>query len=114
MDKVLSALVDIVEAGRAAQPDDALHAAKRMLLDSVGCALGSYRGQVPTIARLVSGRREKASGARVFGMASRLQPDAAAFANSVMIRFLDYNDSYGSTVGIGHPSDYIPAALAQL
>lgn len=114
MDKVLSALVDIVEAGRAAQPDDALHAAKRMLLDSVGCALGSYRGQVPTIARLVSGRRQKASGARVFGMDSRLQPDAAAFANSVMIRFLDYNDSYGSTVGIGHPSDYIPAALAHL
>jgi 2-methylcitrate dehydratase len=114
MDEVLSALVDIVEAGRAAQPDDALHAAKRMLLDSVGCALGSYREQVPAIARLVSGRRAKASGARAFGIESRLHPDAAAFANSVMIRFLDYNDSYGSTVGIGHPSDYIPAAMAQL
>lgn len=114
MDKVLSALADIVEAGRVAQPDDALHAAKRMLLDSVGCVLGSYPEQVPAIVRQVSSRRAKPSGARGFGIESRLHPDAAAFANSVMIRFLDYNDSYGSTVGIGHPSDYIPAAMAQL
>ena len=114
MDEVLSALVDIVESGRATQPDDALHAAKRMLLDSIGCALGSYREQVPTIIRSISGRRAKPSGARVFGSDGRLHPDAAVFANSVMIRFLDYNDTYGSTVGVGHPSDYIPAAMAQL
>lgn len=114
MDKVLRALTDIVEQGRAAQPDEALHAAKRMMLDSVGCALGSYREQVPAIARGISARRPRPSGARAFGISGRLQPDAAAFANSVMIRFLDYNDSYGSTVGIGHPSDYIPAAMAQL
>ncbi len=112
MDEVLSALVDIVEAGRATPPGDALHAAKRMLLDSVGCALGSYREQVPTIIRRISGRRPAPSGARVFGRDGRLQPDAAVFANSVMIRFLDYNDTYGSTVGVGHPSDYIPAAMA--
>jgi 2-methylcitrate dehydratase len=112
MDEVLGALVDIVEAGRATPPGDALHAAKRMLLDSVGCALGSYREQVPTIIRRISGQRAKPSGARVFGSDGRLQPDAAVFANSVMIRFLDYNDTYGSTVGVGHPSDYIPAAMA--
>jgi 2-methylcitrate dehydratase len=114
MDKVLGALVDIVQAGRAAQPDGALHAAKRMLLDSVGCALGGYREQVPAIVRQVSGRRPKPSGARAFGIEGRLQPDAAAFANSVMIRFLDYNDTYGSAAGVGHPSDYIPAAMAHL
>jgi 2-methylcitrate dehydratase len=114
MDEILDALMDIVAAGRAAQPDDALHAAKRMLLDSIGCALGSYWERVPAIVRAVSGRRPKPSGTRAFGIESRLHPDAAAFANSVMIRFLDYNDSYGSTVGIGHPSDYIPAAMAQL
>jgi 2-methylcitrate dehydratase len=114
MDEVLSALVDIVEAGRVAQPDDALHAAKRMLVDSIGCALGSYREQVPVIARRISARRDKPSGARAFGIARPLHPDAAVFANSVMIRFLDYNDTYGSTAGVGHPSDYIPAAMAQL
>jgi 2-methylcitrate dehydratase len=114
MDQVLSALVDIVEDGRATQPQDALHAAKRMLLDSIGCVLGSHRERVPTIIRGISGQRAKQSGARVFGSDGRLHPDAAVFANSVMIRFLDYNDTYGSTVGVGHPSDYIPAALAQL
>ncbi|HUY50411.1 MAG TPA: MmgE/PrpD family protein [Streptosporangiaceae bacterium] len=113
MDEVLSALVDIVEEGRARQPDDALHAAKRMLLDSVGCVLGSYREQVPAIIRHISARRAKPSGARAFGIEPRLHPDAAVFANSVMIRFLDYNDTYGSTFGVGHASDYIPAALAQ-
>ncbi|MBO0807863.1 MAG: MmgE/PrpD family protein, partial [Actinobacteria bacterium] len=100
------------EAGRRPQPDAAMHAAKRMLLDSIGCALGSYREQVPAIARSVSARRVKPAGARVFGGTHRLHPDAAAFANSVMIRFLDYNDTYGSIVGVGHPSDYIPAAMA--
>jgi 2-methylcitrate dehydratase len=121
MDEVLGALVDIVEAGRGRQSEEAMHAAKRMLLDSVGCALGSYREQVPEIIRGVAGRRALPSGgarvfggAQVFGGEARLQPDAAAFANSVMIRFLDYNDAYGSTVGVGHPSDYIPAAMAPL
>ena len=114
MDEVLSAVAEIVEQGRAAQPDDALHAAKRMLLDSVGCALGSYREQVPAIVRRVSGQRAKPGGARAFGIERSLHPDAAVFANSVMIRFLDYNDSHGSVVGIGHPSDYIPAAIAPL
>jgi 2-methylcitrate dehydratase len=35
----------------------------------------------------------------------------AAFANGVMLRYLDCNDSYFSPGG-GHPSDMIPAALA--
>ena len=35
----------------------------------------------------------------------------AAFANAVMVRYLDYNDTYIST-GSGHPSDMIPALLA--
>jgi 2-methylcitrate dehydratase len=114
MDEVLSGLVEIVEAGRGKPTEESLHAAKRMLVDSIGCALGSYREAVPRIVREVTARRPKTGGVRVFGTDRRLQPDAAVFANGVMIRFLDYNDSYGSTVGIGHPSDYIPAAMAHL
>jgi 2-methylcitrate dehydratase len=114
MDEVLRALEDMVDAGRAPQPPDAVHAAKRMLLDSVGCVLGGYREQVPAIVRLVSRRRVKLGGTPVFGLGERLHPDAAAFANSVMIRFLDYNDAHGAADSIGHPSDYIPAAMAGL
>ena len=114
MDEVLRALEEIVEQGRSAQPDAAVHAAKRMLVDSAGCALGSYRERVPATIRQVSRGRVKPGGARAFGMEERLHPDAAAFANSVMIRFLDYNDTHGADVSVGHPSDYIPAALAHL
>jgi 2-methylcitrate dehydratase len=35
----------------------------------------------------------------------------AGFANGVMVRYLDCNDSYFSPGG-GHPSDMIPAILA--
>jgi 2-methylcitrate dehydratase len=114
MDEVLRALEDIVDSGRAPQPPDTVHAAKRMLLDSVGCVLGGYREQVPAIVRLVSRRRVKPGGTRAFGLEERLHPDAAAFANSVMIRFLDYNDTHGAADSVGHPSDYIPAAMARL
>jgi 2-methylcitrate dehydratase len=114
VDEVLRAVEDMVDAGRAPQPAAAMHAAKRMLLDSVGCVLGSYREQVPAIVRQVSRRRVKPGGSRAFGIGERLQPDAAAFANSVMIRFLDYNDTHGADVSVGHPSDYIPAAMALL
>ena len=114
MDEVLRALLDIVDAGRAPQPPEATHAAKRMLLDSVGCVLGGYRERVPAIVRQVSRRRVKPGGPRAFGVTETLHPDAAAFANSVMIRFLDYNDTHGAADGVGHPSDYIPAALASL
>jgi len=114
MDEVMRAVEDIIDQGRSPRPGEALHAAKRMLLDSVGCALGGYRERVPAIVRQVSGRRVKPGGTRAFGMEERLHPDAAAFANSVMIRFLDYNDAHGAAVGVGHPSDYIPAAMARL
>jgi 2-methylcitrate dehydratase len=114
MDEVLHALEDIVTAGREPQPAVTVHAAKRMLLDSVGCVLGGYRERVPAAVRLVSRRRVKPGGARAFGVGPALQPDAAAFANSVMIRFLDYNDTHSAADGVGHPSDYIPAALAPL
>jgi 2-methylcitrate dehydratase len=114
MDEVLRALEDIVDAGRSAPAAEATHAAKRMLLDSVGCVLGGYRERVPAIVRQVSRRRTLPGGTRAFGIAETLHPDSAAFANSVMIRFLDYNDTHGATVGVGHPSDYIPAALARL
>ena len=114
MDEVLDALEDIIGQGRSPQPGEALHAAKRMLLDSVGCALGGYRERAPAIIRQVSRRRVKPGGARAFGMEERLHPDAAAFANSAMIRFLDFNDTHNATAGVGHPSDYIPAAMARL
>ncbi|MGH2892576.1 MAG: MmgE/PrpD family protein, partial [Solirubrobacteraceae bacterium] len=114
MDRTLKTLCDVVESGRSEQPGDAVHGAKRMLLDSLGCALGGYHEQVPEIIRSVAGRRSATAGNSVFGTSLLVQPEVAAFANSVLIGFLDYNDAFGSTGGVGHPSDYIPAALVRL
>src|SRR5262249_36410392 len=49
--------------------------------------------------------------ARVLGTRHASSPDMAGFANGVMVRYLDCNDSYFSPGG-GHPSDMIPAVLA--
>jgi len=49
--------------------------------------------------------------ARILGEGRSTTPEAAAFANSVMIRFLDANDTY-ITRGSGHPSDMLGALLA--
>ncbi len=45
-------------------------------------------------------------------MATRTTPEYAAFANGVMIRYLDYNDTYHARGGSGHPSDLLGAILA--
>jgi len=89
----------------------AIHAAKRHLIDSLGCAMGGYVSEPAAIARRVAPRYEGAPSARILGEGRPTTPEAAAFANSVMIRFLDANDTYIAR-GSGHPSDLLGAVLA--
>jgi len=85
--------------------------AKRHLIDSLGCAMGGYSGEPAAIARRVSPAWSGAPSARLLGDGRPTTPEAAAFANSVMIRFLDANDTYIAR-GSGHPSDMLGALLA--
>src|SRR5438128_1171457 len=85
--------------------------AKRHLVDSLGCAMGGYGSEPAAIARRVSPARSGAPSARLLGDGRPTTPEAAAFANSVMIRFLDANDTYIAH-GSGHPSDMLGALLA--
>src|SRR6266849_2448003 len=89
----------------------AIHEAKRHLIDSLGCAMGGYRSEPGDIARRVAPAFGGAPSARILGEGRATTPEAAAFANSVMIRFLDANDTY-ITTGSGHPSDMLGALLA--
>jgi len=89
----------------------AIHEAKRHLIDSFGCAMGGYRSEPAEIARRVAPAWNGAPSARILGEGRTTTPEAAAFANSVMIRFLDANDTY-ITRGSGHPSDMLGAILA--
>lgn len=113
MDRLLDLCVDLVLAAPDPGTAEQRHrASARMLLDALGCAFGAYSDDVPRVVRAVAARRLQPDGARVLGTGDRVSPEMACFANGVMVRYLDFNDAYGSTVGVGHPSDYIPAVLA--
>ena len=89
----------------------ALKEAKRHVIDSLGCAIGGSGSEPALIARGVAPAAPGGPSARVLGGGRPTTPEAAAFANSVMIRFLDANDTY-ITRGSGHPSDMLGAILA--
>ena len=91
----------------------AIHEVKRKLIDSFGCAFGGYDSEPSVIARRLAAARASSPAARVFGDGTRTSPEMAAFANAVMVRYLDTNDTYISPInGTGHPSDVIPGILA--
>ena len=89
---------------------DALHAAKRRIVDTLGCALAAFDAEPCRIARALALRGEFAGGARVLGTARRALPELAAFANAAMGRYLDGNDCFPG--GGGHPSGVIAPVLA--
>ncbi|MCC6533894.1 MAG: MmgE/PrpD family protein [Burkholderiales bacterium] len=92
-------------------PAQVVHQAKRLIMDSVGCALGGYRSEPARIAREMAASVSANPGATVMGSGQRSSPDLATFANGVMIRFMDFNDGYTSNGESGHPSDSLAAAL---
>jgi 2-methylcitrate dehydratase len=112
MDKTTEALARYVTSLRYADLSAAaIHDAKRHLVDSLGCAMGGYGSEPAAIARRVAPAGSGTPSARLLGEGRPTTPEAAAFANSVMIRFLDANDTYIAR-GSGHPSDMLGALLA--
>jgi 2-methylcitrate dehydratase len=92
-------------------PAEAVHQAKRFLLDSLGCALGGYRQHDVKIALAVHDEIAGAGPATVIGSGRKLDVVSAAFLNALMVRVMDYNDIYWKQDPV-HPTDIIPAALA--
>lgn len=92
-------------------PPEVIHEVKRRLIDSFGCVLGAYECVPGKIARSLAQKVQSSYGATLFGTDHRTTPDLAAFANGILVRYLDYNDTYLSKEP-AHPSDNISAALA--
>ena len=92
-------------------PVEAVKQTKRMIIDTFGCAFGGYAGEPSKLARDLAATVSSTQPATVFGSGLPTSPDLAAFANGVMIRYLDFNDGYTSKES-GHPSDSIAATLA--
>ncbi len=111
MDATLQKLTDFTfNLDYADLTPEAIHECKRRLIDSLACAIGGFSAEPCVIARAVAGKASSKKTARVFGTLDRTTPELAAFANGVMIRYLDLNDATGS--GGGHPSDAFGALLA--
>jgi len=112
MDATTQRLADYVAGlGFSTLTPAAVHETKRRLIDSIACAVGGYPSEPVRIARRLAAGISGTPGARLLFSGERTSMERAAFANAVMIRYLDCNDTYVS-VGSGHPSDMIPAVLA--
>ena len=90
---------------------DAVHQAKRFMLDSIGCALGGYGVHDVKIALEVLDEIAGPGKATVIGSGKRMDAVSASLANALMIRCMDYNDIYWKQ-DPSHPSDIFPAAMA--
>ncbi|MEQ1772673.1 MAG: MmgE/PrpD family protein [Burkholderiales bacterium] len=89
----------------------AVHETKKRLVDAMACAIGGFHSAPAEIARRIAGKNSGEPPARVIGTGQRTSMEMAAFANAVMVRYLDFNDTYIAK-GSGHPSDMTPAILA--
>ena len=92
-------------------PPEVVERTKRLILDTIGCALGAAPWKAPSVARALAEDVQSRTPATVMVGGQQTSPDMAAFANGVMTRYLDYND-YCYTNGSGHPSDTIAPVLA--
>jgi len=90
---------------------EAIHGAKRCLVDAIACALGGSSGKPIAMARQLARSAVGVPPSRVLVSGEPTTPELAAFANAFMIRYLDANDAYQSKDG-GHPSDSLAAVLA--
>lgn len=90
---------------------DARQQLKLRVLDSLACAVGALDGEP---VRLVRQQTEDFGGkphCTLIG-GGRTSPDRAAFFNSALVRYLDFNDSYLAKYETCHPSDNLGAVLA--
>src|SRR5437764_9807307 len=89
---------------------EAVHEAKRRFIDSFATAVGAMPADAYAVARRCALRVSGDPGASLLG-GGRSSPEWAAFVNGLLIRYLDFNDTYLSKEP-AHPSDNLAAVLA--
>ncbi len=110
MDKLTRQLADFAASLRYDDiPAAVLSRARQSLIDTVGCAIGGRNCEAVRIAQTIAGGAVPAHGAgRILGSNIGATAQEAAFVNTAMIRYLDFNDSWHA----GHPSDMLGGLLA--
>jgi 2-methylcitrate dehydratase len=108
MDKALEQITDFVLSVKPEElPDNVIHHVTGVLADSLACAMAS-RDCPGALAAAAIPALPRGDGGTVIGSSALATLDMAAFWNTSMIRYLDYNDTFTG----GHPSDIIGALIA--
>lgn len=109
----------VTQVNYADVPETARAAAKRCLLDAVGCGVAGAQTDVVRALRTVAATTTSTRPATLFGTSIQTTPEMAAFVNGSAIRCLDFNDDYFGTDKSNahgdtgpHPSDNIGGVLA--
>src|SRR5438445_1867872 len=90
-------------------PAPVVHETKRRFIDSFGTAVSAMDADAYAIAKRCALRVQSQPGAGLLG-GGRSSAEWATFVNGLLIRYLDYNDTYLS-LEPAHPSDNLAAVL---
>jgi 2-methylcitrate dehydratase len=97
-------------------PEEVIHAAKRALLDTVGCAVGGYASEARRIFQSLAVELSSSNESTIIGTGIKTDCLTATMANGIMVRYLDFMDQITIPVGkwyvYAHPGEIIPAILA--
>jgi 2-methylcitrate dehydratase len=91
-------------------PKETVHEVKRRFIDSLATAAGAMDAEAYAIARRCALRVRSTPDAGLLG-GGRSSVEWATFVNGLLIRYLDYNDTYLS-LEPAHPSDNLAAVLS--
>jgi 2-methylcitrate dehydratase len=89
----------LVELRYEELPANVVARAKRVTLDTLGCALGALDAEPVVLARRVVALQGGNPQASVVGVGGKVSCDQAAFLNGMALRYLDYNDY----IALGRP-----------
>lgn len=92
-------------------PPQIVQKGKRVLLDTLGCALGAVDAAPVRMAQQVVALQGGNPQATVIGVGSKVSCEQAAFLNGMALRYLDYND-YAALGSAHHCSINVAPALA--
>ncbi len=91
--------------------DEAIHCARRFLLDSVGCAVGGSHHEDVNFMRETLDFLGGTGQSTEYGREAKYDVVSATLLNALKVRVMDYNDIYW-VQDPSHPSDLIPVATS--
>ncbi|WP_322057032.1 MmgE/PrpD family protein [Paraburkholderia sp. J63] len=95
-------------------PEAVVTESKRLLLDTIGCALGAVRTESGRIALEYVGMLGGHAGATVIGAAARSSATNAAYANARLANVLDADDTFPTSTHFGNATVFSALALAEM